>query len=651
MSVQSQVSSNASKANGVTTVFPYAFKIIQATDLLVTVDGVVKVLNVDYTLTGVGIDGGGNVTFAVAPADQALVVRKRAMAYERITDYQQLGDLQSPTLNNDQDAPVLMIQQLAASDALSLKVPDASPPISGLLPPPDANGSPIGYNLDGDGFRLVDLTGPGDLLLRSDLADPAGGAALVAFLQSGTGAVLRTVLSKLRERYTPEDAGCVGDGITDDTVNFQKAVTYCISTGRRLSLPAKTYRLTAPILCPDRLEMVGEGSTPYNGTVTNNHNNRGGGSWLYFDHAGKGINLDRVTGETTGILLADFGTFRNHADPGVGWAPTVADYDISHQQTAGGDATFRNIMLWNAFNGIISTGRTTFQSIRGQAFANFLSAPFNADTTRFNDCHYFPFWSTNANVVAYTLANATAYRLARVDNPVMTGCFCLYANAGVAIVNDGSGTVSKLLLSNCDFDACQYGFRILATGATVFMTNFQSQAQTGIANTIGFWITGNDNIVKMNGVSLGYQSSTAFRIDGTGNYVTVGNAEVYEYDNAAVGTAAIEVAVGNELYFSEKPRVTRSAGAGTIFAGAGTIKSPLSYGRFSGTTSAGGDVTVAHGAGVIPRCILLTLRAPDLAYILRTDTENATNFVVRVRTDTGAVLNAGSVVFDWEAKF
>lgn len=45
----------------------------------------------------------------------------------------------------------------------------------------------------------------------------SGGAALVGFLQAGTGAVARTAQAKVREIFSVKDFGAVGDGTTDDT--------------------------------------------------------------------------------------------------------------------------------------------------------------------------------------------------------------------------------------------------------------------------------------------------------------------------------------------------------------------------------------------------------------------------------------------------
>lgn len=94
----------------------------------------------------------------------------------------------------------------------------------------------------------VIIIGPKDLTFRTDLASTASGkgAALVAFLQSGTGAVARTLLAKAREIIiSPEDFGAVGDGVTSDRSAFLAMQTAAAAANAEIMLEAKTYNVGA----------------------------------------------------------------------------------------------------------------------------------------------------------------------------------------------------------------------------------------------------------------------------------------------------------------------------------------------------------------------------------------------------------------------
>lgn len=80
------------------------------------------------------------------------------------------------------------------------------------------------------------------------LAAPTG-SSLVGHIATGTGAVARTVQSKLRDVVSVKDFGAVGDGVADDTAEIQAAIdAVSAAGGGKLFIPAGTYSLGASAL-------------------------------------------------------------------------------------------------------------------------------------------------------------------------------------------------------------------------------------------------------------------------------------------------------------------------------------------------------------------------------------------------------------------
>lgn len=98
------------------------------------------------------------------------------------------------------------------------------------------------------------------------------------FTQKGTGAVPRTMQSKIREVVSVKDFGAVGDGVTDDTAAIQAAIDSALvpSVGYTMIwFPTGLYLTTSPLLLPANYRLDGDDAVikakvGFTGVVRNN---------------------------------------------------------------------------------------------------------------------------------------------------------------------------------------------------------------------------------------------------------------------------------------------------------------------------------------------------------------------------------------------
>jgi len=157
--------------NGVTTVFAYTTKIHAASHLVVTVvdstgTSSVKVLNTDYTVSGVNSSSGGSVTFTTAPAALSTVVIERTVPLTQSTDIKNQGDFYPESHENTFDRLTMAIQQVNRLATRALRTP------AGL------------DDYDAGGVKIVDLEDGED---ASDAATKGQLDDAVTSMQAGLG--------------------------------------------------------------------------------------------------------------------------------------------------------------------------------------------------------------------------------------------------------------------------------------------------------------------------------------------------------------------------------------------------------------------------------------------------------------------------------
>ncbi len=124
MAVPDQVPFNQYTASGVSASFTYSFKILDADQLLIKLDGVAQTTG--FTVGGVAADAGGVVTFSAAPAAGVLVELIRSTPASRSTDYAPNGDLQESVLDADFDRAYMALQEMQEQVDRTMKLPQGA---------------------------------------------------------------------------------------------------------------------------------------------------------------------------------------------------------------------------------------------------------------------------------------------------------------------------------------------------------------------------------------------------------------------------------------------------------------------------------------------------------------------------------------------
>jgi len=243
MTVSALITRNDITATASQTSFTYTFRVLVATDMDVYQNGVL--LSSGYTVNNVGTTTGGTVVLDTGVPVGQIVSLVLAMPLDRTTDYQNSGKFLADDVNGDFDKIYIGAIQNENLNDRSLRLQDVEPTIPMTLPlKADRKGKYLSFNSVTGAPEVVAGTG-------GSVTD----ASLVNYTPAGTGAVVTTVQTKLRESVSVKDFGAVGDGSTDDTSAIQAA----INASNRVYIPRGTYKVSSTIVLSTNSYLSGDG--------------------------------------------------------------------------------------------------------------------------------------------------------------------------------------------------------------------------------------------------------------------------------------------------------------------------------------------------------------------------------------------------------
>jgi len=169
MTISSTTNKDLYSGNGSLTVFNYTFRILDEDEILVQLkdtNGVIttQTKTTHYTVSGVGDDAGGAITFVTAPAATDTVILARNVQLLQETDYTENSALPAETLEESFDRLTMINQQQQEEVDRTVKVDSAITGFDATMPDPVADGI-IGFNSAADGLDIVTLTDIGSTVI------------------------------------------------------------------------------------------------------------------------------------------------------------------------------------------------------------------------------------------------------------------------------------------------------------------------------------------------------------------------------------------------------------------------------------------------------------------------------------------------------
>lgn len=252
MTVSTEVSHNEYTGNGVTTSFPYQFRILNKADLVVqTLDAndtiTTLVLDTDYTVTNAGSYTGGAVVLPAPLANGWRITIDRVLDVVQETDLRNQGKF-FPEVHEDAfDYLTMLIQQCFGwfrralmKPSLLAKYYDAKQNrISNLADP----------SLEQDAVNNRSMRNYVD----AAIAGVVGGFGW--FIQYGSGAVYRTFQDKMRDTVSVLDFGAKegGDELCDTAFNNAERIS------SNIYVPEGVWRLSSPMILGQKAKYYGPG--------------------------------------------------------------------------------------------------------------------------------------------------------------------------------------------------------------------------------------------------------------------------------------------------------------------------------------------------------------------------------------------------------
>jgi hypothetical protein len=237
------------------------------------------------------------------------------------------------------------------------------------------------------------------------------------------------------------DFGAKGDGQTDDTAAFQKALDAVAKAGGgKVMAPRGAYFFAGHLNVPAAVTLAGiwESVPAHNGL-----RDRGlpkpaddGTTFLVTEGAGSETGPAFITLNTNSTLKGVVLYYPRQKPDDV---PSPYPYAIAMR---GKNPAVLDVELLNPYSGIDAScnERHLIRNVQGQPLRRGVFVDAIYDIGRIENVHFNPWWSNRPKLMAWQMANGEAFILARSDWQYMLNTFCFGYNVGYKFLRSGTGS-------------------------------------------------------------------------------------------------------------------------------------------------------------------------------------------------------------------
>ncbi|MGB9587886.1 MAG: glycosyl hydrolase family 28-related protein [Armatimonadota bacterium] len=353
-------------------------------------------------------------------------------------------------------------------------------------------------------------------------------------------ATCANVLAQQPSQVNVREFGAKGDGTTDDTAAFQRALESVAEKGGTVFVPIGNYLIKSHLNVPANVTLEGVWKIPTAGTAYK------GSTLLAIEGEGSEQGTPFITLNANSVLKGITVFYPNQKPD------NIKPYPWCIASSGGDNASIVDCLLVNPYQGVDfgtrHSGRHYIRNLYGQPLRRGIYVDKCFDIGRIENVHFWPFWTWDekSGIREWLTKHGEAFIFARTDWEYVFNTFCFGYGIGYRFIKSQDGAMNGNLLG-IGADACDIAVLVEATQAFgLLITNGEFVSLFGDRLTEVVTTPSFDGLVSFQNCSFWGPANQIARLDGSGT-VSFNNCHFIQWDTKRQGLPAIEVHGGNLL--------------------------------------------------------------------------------------------------------